>query len=75
MFECIPNRKYNDNINELTSVSYVCEYMYSNYLRTFTDVVDSNGLTIIKRIDVVETATILSDVGVVDKKLMSTLLL
>ena len=73
IFEYISNGNINATTNELTSVGYVCEYIYTHYPRTFVEVVNSNGLTLVNRMNAVETAAILSDVGIADKKLLSTM--
>ena len=67
MLEHMSNGNFDVITNELTSVEYVCEYIYAQYPRTFTEVVNHNGLIIMKRMNDVETAAVLSDVGVTDK--------
>lgn len=73
IFKYISNGNIDKKTNELTSVGYVCEYIYTHYTCIFTEVVNCKVLNIFKRMNAVETAAILSDVGVVDKNMMSIL--
>ena len=73
MFNYISNGKLSKTTNELTSVGYVCEYISTHYPHTFAEVGNCISLNIVKRMNAVETAAVLSDVGVADKKMMSTL--
>ena len=56
MFACISNGDIDTNTNELTSVEYVYEYIYTQYLHTFEEVVSSKGLILVNHMNAVETS-------------------
>lgn len=73
MLEYMSNDKVGQQTNEPTSVEYITEYLLNQYPNTVTAVMNVNGLSLIDRMNEIETAALLSDVGVADKKVLRTL--
>ena len=73
MLEFISNGKINEDTSDPISVDFLLEHIYQSYPKTFHKIAISNGLNRYTRMSTVETAALLSDLGIGDKRVLTTI--
>ena len=73
MLDFISQGQNTKDTSDPTSVCYLLDHIFKSYPTSFNYVAMSKGLNRYTRMSMVETAALLSDLGIGDKRMMSTL--
>ena len=73
LIESMSNGKVSEQTNDLVAVQFITSFIFTYYPDTFNAVADNLGATVVERMNAIETAALLSDMGVADKKVLVTL--
>ena len=73
LIESISNGNILERTNDPIAVQFITSFIFTNYPDTFNAVTENSGATVIERMNAIETAALLSDMGVADKKVLVTL--